>query len=299
MYLKRYLKKTLLAIVISLTSITSFINCQEQNLPTKPNVIIWDLGGVLMDSSFYNYANHIGFTNLGIFLACDWFNPLSLGRRLQNQIFNLLSQVDLQQPEGFINTRTRKGDPLPYVISACQAGLINPSQALELAMAKFDELDKAGNYFLSNREKEVVRKALDATFTPAVHSASVYTYPKGLNLVKRISEIKDENGNRKFKQYILSNWEPESFEIVKNNLLQDYLDCFEDIICSGQMGTVKPNIEAFNYILNKHNLDPVNCVFIDDQQENIVGAKEAGIENSILFKKHAELENTLKSLEIL
>ena len=50
---------------------------------------------------------------------------------------------------------------------------------------------------------------------------------------------------------------------------------------------VKPNVEIFEYILRKYNLNRNECLFIDDSEINIEGAKKANIKG-YLFDGNAE-----------
>ena len=52
--------------------------------------------------------------------------------------------------------------------------------------------------------------------------------------------------------------------------------------------------EIFEYLLGKYNLIAEDCVFIDDSEKNLAGAREAGI-STILFTGDAEkLKTELK-----
>ena len=75
-----------------------------------------------------------------------------------------------------------------------------------------------------------------------------------------------------------------------NNLNNNYLD---DIIISAEINKIKPNKDFYNYILNKHKIKPQELLFLDDNINNINGAKELGI-NTIKVDKETEL---LKEIE--
>ena len=49
---------------------------------------------------------------------------------------------------------------------------------------------------------------------------------------------------------------------------------------------VKPNKEIFEHLLGKYNLNADECLFIDDSEKNIEGAKALGI-NGYLFDGNA------------
>ena len=67
----------------------------------------------------------------------------------------------------------------------------------------------------------------------------------------------------------------------------------ENIIFSGKTGFMKPEPEIYNYVTDKFNLDPADCILIDDQPENIAGAQAAGWKNSFV---HTDAESTKAEL---
>lgn len=58
---------------------------------------------------------------------------------------------------------------------------------------------------------------------------------------------------------------------------QTVLSEFEKIFCSHEMGTRKPEAEAYQICLDYLRLRPNESVFLDDRAENIQGAKNMGI----------------------
>lgn len=89
-----------------------------------------------------------------------------------------------------------------------------------------------------------------------------------------------KNGHRLF---IISNLSIESFEFLSADPQSARLfNYFEDIILSSKIGIRKPDPRIFDYLLNKHRLNPGNSIFIDDQQINLKAAQQAGITKGIL-----------------
>ncbi len=64
-----------------------------------------------------------------------------------------------------------------------------------------------------------------------------------------------------------------------HSYMDDYevFQYFDDITISADLKISKPSPEIYEHILNKHNLDPKSCLFIDDLQTNIKGANHVGI----------------------
>ena len=72
------------------------------------------------------------------------------------------------------------------------------------------------------------------------------------------------------------------------------------IYISEEMGVIKPTKEYFDYILRDLNCSPVQCLMIGDSIKNdIVGAKESGMEVCFYNPKHKNIsDNILCDFEI-
>ncbi|MDD3481058.1 MAG: HAD family phosphatase, partial [Patescibacteria group bacterium] len=66
----------------------------------------------------------------------------------------------------------------------------------------------------------------------------------------------------------------------------------ENIFVASEIGFVKPHKEAFEYVLKRLNVKPIESVFVDDSAINVEGAKKLGI-NGILFKNIKQLKKEL------
>ena len=90
------------------------------------------------------------------------------------------------------------------------------------------------------------------------------------------------------KLYLLSNISigfANSYNSVK--WIKELLDCFDGLVFSGVIGKVKPHKDIFEYVINSFNLNAEECLFIDDSERNIEGAKAVGIKG-YLFDGDAE-----------
>ncbi len=74
--------------------------------------------------------------------------------------------------------------------------------------------------------------------------------------------------------YLLSNI---SREFAANAHELPILQGFHGMVMSGPLGIVKPKRGIYEHLLQKYNLDPATCVFVDDRAINIEGARAAGI----------------------
>lgn len=83
--------------------------------------------------------------------------------------------------------------------------------------------------------------------------------------------------------YVVSNMSKENFHILqKNPQAQSLLSLFDEIILTDNLPARKPTPEAFTAACKHHHLLPAACIMIDDKQENLEGALQAGIPRTIL-----------------
>jgi len=103
-------------------------------------------------------------------------------------------------------------------------------------------------------------------------------------------------GDGKYKLYALTNWSAETFPIAQEKY--SFLGEFEGVVVSGVEKDRKPFPSFYETILTRYNLDPKECVFIDDNARNVAAAEEMGI-TSIRFISPELLRDKLASLDII
>ena len=109
--------------------------------------------------------------------------------------------------------------------------------------------------------------------------------------VKILRDLKRNN----YRLIALTNWSAETFPVAIKKY--KFLKLFEGIVVSGKIKMLKPFKEIYGFTLEKYNLDPKECVFIDDRLDNIQGAVRCGI-NGIQFESPEKLINELKKLKV-
>lgn len=75
--------------------------------------------------------------------------------------------------------------------------------------------------------------------------------------------------------YGLTNWPAEKRYYLHKSLPR--LKQFKDIVVSGLEKVTKPAPAIYKILLDRNELDPKTCLFIDDRLENIEAAQEFGI----------------------
>ena len=88
-----------------------------------------------------------------------------------------------------------------------------------------------------------------------------------LNLIKKLK-------NNNYKIYLLSNINPYTFECVNKSGLFNIVDGY---VLSYLEHKVKPYKAIYNVLLEKYNLIPKECIFIDDNEKNIATGNSLGI----------------------
>jgi len=109
--------------------------------------------------------------------------------------------------------------------------------------------------------------------------------------VKILHELKS-NG---YKTYILSNFIIEAFEYVKDKY--DFLSLFDGKIISGNVKVIKPEFEIYQKLIDKYNLIPEECIFIDDVRAFLSRAKKLNMK-TILFSQNTDLRSELKKFNV-
>ena len=111
-----------------------------------------------------------------------------------------------------------------------------------------------------------------------------------------VSLLRQCVANPKLRVVALTNWSAETFPLALKKF--DFLHWFEGIVVSGEEKTRKPFPEIYKTTLSRFNLDPEECLFIDDNLRNVKAAELLNIP-SIQFKSPEQLEKELKKRSII
>lgn len=104
-------------------------------------------------------------------------------------------------------------------------------------------------------------------------------------MVELIEDIRQKNDK---KLYLLSNISRGFAENYRyTSWIKKLFDNFDGLVLTGTLGIVKPTKEIFEYMFNTYNFTAEECLFVDDSEKNIKGAKAVGI-NGYLFDGNAE-----------
>lgn len=160
----------------------------------------------------------------------------------------------------------------------------------EVNAREFRELIKSANIGEMTNEEMMSRVALlaDDEHHPSDRAASLNP---SINLVA-IGLIDTLKSN--YKIGLLSNGSREHLTRVFSDL--GGLDKYFDVVAtSSDIKQIKPNLEAYEYIVSKLGCSPGEVLMIDDSFRHVEGAQKAGLE-AFLFKDINSLRAKLDSL---
>lgn len=264
---------------LKIIALSGFFMFSSNTVLTKN--IIWDLGGVLLKTNKFQMAYNIGFSNFAFHAIQDFKIP-----NIEPKIFDLLSLLNDDQINNNSFPKTPKGAKIPDIMVDWMLGVITGHQII-LILDEFVESLYKINYFSSYSEKSLIKKTLQTIFDPVVLSENTQVVKEGLKLVKKCS--------KKHDLFILSNWDHLSFNKIYDlnpKLFVHFKK--ENIFVSGHLNLIKPNHNFYSHLLQSAKLNPKDCIFIDDQEENIIAANKLGITSIWLRNNnYKELKRTL------
>ena len=98
-----------------------------------------------------------------------------------------------------------------------------------------------------------------------------------------------------YRLYGLTNWSKEVYDVIEKF---DILQMMDDRLISSEELLIKPDVAIYDRLCEKFGLVKEECLFTDDKQINIDGAKAAGMP-AVLFTDARQYEEDLKRLKIL
>lgn len=101
-----------------------------------------------------------------------------------------------------------------------------------------------------------------------------------------------ENG---YRVLVLSNFSHKA--VVDCEEVLDFLPLTDGGILSYKDHVIKPQPEIYELLLKRYQLTPCECVFLDDLEANIEGAKKAGIWG-IVFKDEMQAKEELRGMGV-
>ena len=196
-------------------------------------------------------------------------------KNIISDIGNVLFEFDTT---GFINKNIETEDKEKFF------DLVFGSENWQL-MDKGDlAFEDAREYFLSvfPKYKDSLNKLFDSSLTLCLNMNN-----NNINILKEYKE-------KEYNIYYLSNMTVETFKCLREKT--DFFDktCIGGIV-SAYEKMIKPNEEIYKLLLNRFNLKAEECLFIDDNLDNVNAAIKLGI-NSFQLKNMNDMSFELKNI---
>ncbi len=242
--------------------------------------VIFDLFGVLFFIDSKKILAQLGIWNTILYLLKYQKTPYTA-------TYEILEKMRVDYPGEFQDCIAYKGRYLPQPLCLWQQGELTNQKALAIVKNYVDVLHKQ-HFFPTEREYRLFCAAIDIMFDRRQLIGRIYLNKK---LVKTIQELK----RKKYQLIILSNIDHELLSSLQKKYPEVFM-LFDGMVASCQTKLIKPYKPIFEHLLQTYGLDPKECFYIDDQQENIDTGKELGIDG-LLYKKRISPDLIIQLLE--
>jgi 2-haloacid dehalogenase len=99
-----------------------------------------------------------------------------------------------------------------------------------------------------------------------------------------------------YELHALTNWSAETFPFARARFA--FLDRFESILVSAEVGLIKPDPAIFELLLERIRRPPAECLYIDDNPKNAAAAAALGFD-AIAFESPDQLRAALRRRGLL
>ena len=123
----------------------------------------------------------------------------------------------------------------------------------------------------------------------------VWNWPSYIEIYTEVFPLLVRLKEKGHRIFVLSNTSPVFYELLEEQLspLNEILDGF---VLSCDIKAIKPDPKMFEEILHKYQLDPANCIFLDDVKDNTKMAESLGIK-AYQVKRRSDVIDILQRFE--
>ena len=111
-----------------------------------------------------------------------------------------------------------------------------------------------------------------------------------------------EKLSKKYQLFLLSNTDSIHINHFKekngDKFYNRFYSCFEKVYFSYDLGMRKPDEEIYNFVIKENNLNPKSTLFVDDNFDNIKGAKKTGLQVWHLLKGKEDVIELFKKVKL-
>ena len=121
----------------------------------------------------------------------------------------------------------------------------------------------------------------------------IWNWPSYIDIYREVFPVLSEVKKKGHRIFVLSNTSKVFYDLLEEQLspIKELLDGF---VLSCDIKAIKPDLAMFKEILDKYQLEPRNCVFLDDIEDNTNAAEKLGIKG-YQVKKRSDVVDILKS----
>ena len=130
------------------------------------------------------------------------------------------------------------------------------------------------------------QKAFDLVWENRDQLVRAYDY--SVSWIKGLKE-------RGYRVYLLSNYPETLFTMHAANGSFPFLEYVDGKVVSAFVKKIKPDADIYECLMDKYELQPEECVFIDDREENVQGARYVGM-HGICLRSYEQANTELEAL---
>ena len=201
----------------------------------------------------------------------------------KNILFDMGNVLVTYNPEWVIRRYTEDEELIREV-----KNIVFNSQEWFLLDAGLIEEEKAERNWMERLSSDKARELAHLSFQNW-HLYNMKTIPGTAEMIRAVKE----NGK---EIYLLSNASLRLLSIYKEVI--PAVECFSGIFYSAAHKCVKPQDIIYERFLKEYSLNPADCFFIDDLEENISAAKAVGISGAVMKSRTAKETAEILGLNI-
>lgn len=226
--------------------------------------IIWDIHGTLLRRNNITFARTIGLGRLVRY-------TFSGGSKADIQK-TLMDILDLGGPQQNADPlRDDHGRPMSLLMSKWQLGEISSADAQKWALELLNTAAQKFNF--TPRKKDLMYHVILATFDSELLAQSLVPEKKAIKLLKKLVK-------KGHIMTISSNMDAETFKHLRESKkVREVLKYFPDThyFVSSINKCAKPQPVFFSHMYDTLGCNFEDCIFIDDQEENVEAARRQGM----------------------
>lgn len=118
-----------------------------------------------------------------------------------------------------------------------------------------------------------------------------YEWPDCMTPMKEARKFCSYVREQGYGLYVLSNAADNFYSYFTRFAPKEF---FDGIVFSAEVHMIKPDVRIYRHLLDTYQLDGETCLFIDDREDNVQGAQEAGMQAAVYRDNFEEIKKIYK-----